>query len=216
MPDTPFAVSAEQGAVTLVRGSGNGAPGSGARSEEEALDIASNRSARKYTRREMALRVLWIPGQYLLRWSPRPAFGWRRFVLRLFGATVGTHAHVHNSTRVTMPWNLVLGEWAGVGEDVLIYNLGPVSIGPRATVSHRAHLCAGTHDYRRPDLPLLKPAIRVNAQAWVCADAFVGPGVTVGEGAVVGGAAVVTRDVPAWTIVAGNPARYIKDRILDT
>lgn len=180
------------------------------------LDIASNRSVRKYTPREMALRVLWIPGQYLLRMSPRPAFGWRRFVLRLFGARIGPHVHVHNSTRVTMPWNLEMGAWAGVGEDVLIYNLGLVEIGARATVSHRAHLCAGTHDHRQPDLPLLKPPVRVGPQAWVCADAFVGPGVTVGEGAVVGAAAVVTRDVAPWSIVAGNPARHVNDRILDT
>lgn len=162
----------------------------------------------------MALRVLWLPGQYLLRWSPRPLFGWRRAVLRAFGATVGRHAHVHNSTRVAMPWNLTLGDWAALGEDVLVYNLGPVTVGERATVSHRAHLCAGTHDYRDPALPLLKPPVTVGPQAWVCADAFVGPGVTVGEGAVVGAAAVATRDVAPWTVVAGNPARYVKDRVL--
>ena len=178
------------------------------------LDVRSNRAARKYTPREMALRVLWIPGQYLLRLSPRPAYGWRRLVLRTFGAQVGRDVHVHNSTRITMPWNLTIGDWAAVGEDALIYNLGPVTIGDRATVSHRAHLCAGTHDYRRPDLPLLKPPITVGAQAWVCADAFVGPGVIVGEGAIVGAAAVATRHVPPWTIVAGNPAVEVKQRVL--
>ena len=176
------------------------------------LDIRANRAARKYTRREMALRVLWMPGRYLLRWSPRPFFGWRRFVLRMFGARVGPHARVYSSTHVYMPWNLTLGAWAAIAEDTLIYNLGPVTIGERATVSHRAHLCAGTHDYRRPDFPLLKPPIVIGAQAWVCADAFVGPGVTVGEGAVVGGAAVVTRDVAPWDIVAGNPAGVVGHR----
>ena len=184
-------------------------------SPADGLDVQGNRSARKYTRREMAMRVLWLPGQYLLRWSPRPFFGWRRGVLRLFGATVGRNVHVHNSTRVTMPWNLTLGDWAAVGEDVLVYNLGPIEIGDRATVSHRAHLCAGTHDYRQPDLPLLKPPVVIRSQAWVCADAFVGPGVTIGEGAVVGAAAVAMRDVAPWTVVAGNPARKVKDRVLD-
>ena len=182
--------------------------------DSAGLDVQSNRSARKYTRREMAMRVLWLPGQYLIRWSPRPMFGWRRAVLRLFGATIGPHAHIHNSTRVTMPWNLTIGAWAAVGEDVLLYNLGRITIGERATISHRAHVCAGTHDYRRPDLPLLKPPVTIEAQAWVCADAFVGPGVTVGEGAIVGAAAVATRDVPDWTIVAGNPAAEVKRRQL--
>ena len=153
-------------------------------------------------------------GAWLLRLSPRPAFGWRRFVLRLFGAEVGEHVNVYPTTRIYFPWNLTVGAWSAIGEDVLIYNLGPVTIGERATISHRSHVCAGTHDYRRADLPLLKPPIHIGSQAWICADAFVGPGVTVGEGAIVGAAAVATRDVDPWAIVAGNPARFVKERIL--
>jgi acetyltransferase-like isoleucine patch superfamily enzyme len=113
-----------------------------------------------------------------------------------------------------LPWNLTLGEEASIGEWALIYNLGPVTIGDRATISHRAHLCAGSHDYRDPALPLLRPPIEIGAQAWVCADAFIGPKVRVGEGAVVGAAAVVMRDVGDWEIVAGNPARVVKRRRL--
>ena len=184
------------------------------RPASEGLDVRSNRSASKYTAREMALRVLWGAGQWLIRLSPRPAFGWRRAVLRLFGAEIGPHVHLYASTRVYMPWNLRVGAWAAIGEDVLVYNLGPVTIGERATVSHRAHLCAGSHDYRDPALPLLKPAVVVGPQAWVCAQAFVGPGVTVGEGAVVGAAAVAMRDVEPWTVVAGNPARAVHTRVL--
>jgi len=109
---------------------------------------------------------------------------------------------------------LTLGEQASIGEWALIYNLGPVMIGDRATISHRAHLCAGTHDYRDPTLPLLRLPIEIGPQAWVCAEAFVGPGRRVGEGAIVGAAAVVVSDVPDWEIVAGNPARIIKRRVL--
>jgi len=135
-------------------------------------------------------------------------------VLRLFGAHVGRHVHVYPTTRVYFPWNLSIGDWSAIGEDALIYNLGPVTIGTRVTLSHRSHLCAGTHDFRDPAMPLLKPPIAVCDQAWVCADAFVGPGVTVGEGAVVGARGVVVKDVPAWSIVAGNPARSIGTREL--
>jgi putative colanic acid biosynthesis acetyltransferase WcaF len=183
---------------------------------DAGLDIGSNRSARKYSRREMALRVLWSVGRLLIVLSPRPFFGWRRFVLRLFGAEIGPHVHLYSSTRIYMPWNLRAEAWAAIGEDVLVYNLGHVTIGERATISHRAHLCAGTHDYAEPDLPLLKPPIVIGPQSWICADAFVGPGVTVGEGAVVGAAAVAMKDVPPWAIVAGNPAREVKTRRLRT
>ena len=107
-----------------------------------------------------------------------------------------------------------MGDWSAIGEDALIYNLGPITLGQRVTISHRAHLCAGTHDYTQQDLPLLKPPIIIHDQVWICADAFVGPDVTVGEGAVLGAQAVVTKDVEPWTVIAGNPARAIKKRVL--
>lgn len=179
------------------------------------IDIAANRASRKYTSGELTLRLLWSFGQWAFRLSPRPCFAWRRVVLRCFGASVGKHVNTYASTRIYFPWNLTVGDWTALGEEVFIYNLGPVTIGRRATVSHRAHLCAGTHDYRQADLPLLRPPIKIGDQVWVCADAFIGPGVTVGEGAIVGARAVAMRDVPPWTIVAGNPAQHVKTRVME-
>lgn len=176
------------------------------------LDIASNRSSQKYTVGEQVRRVLWGFGGLLFRLSPRPCFGWRRAVLRCFGATVGNHVNLYPSTRIYFPWNLQIGDWSAIGEDALVYNLGRVILGQKVTISHRAHLCAGTHDYRKADLPLLRRPITIKDQAWVCADAFVGAGVTIGEGAVVGARAVAVKDVEAWTVVAGNPARFLKKR----
>jgi putative colanic acid biosynthesis acetyltransferase WcaF len=95
---------------------------------------------------------------------------------------------------------------------VFIYNLGPVTIGRQVTLSLGAKLCAGSHDYTRADMPLLTPPIVIGDQSWICADAFVGPGVTVGEGAVIGARAVAMRDVAPWTVVAGNPAVEVKRR----
>ena len=183
-------------------------------SESLPHDIGANRAATKYTRSEMTRRVLWMLARPLFRFSPRPLFAWRRALLRAFGARVGREVHVYASAVVYMPWNLTIGDWSSIGEDALVYNLGPVIIGERVTVSHRAHLCAGTHDYTSADLPLLKPPIGIESNAWICTDAFVGPGVLVGEGAIVGARAVVTRNVPPWTIVAGNPAREIKRRVM--
>lgn len=178
------------------------------------MDIAANRRAAKYSGKDMLRRVCWGVGGWLFRFSPRPCFGWRRFILRCYGAKVGRHVHIYNSARIYFPWNFVVGDWSAVGENALIYNLGPVTLGEKVTISHRAHLCAGTHDYTQPDLPLLKPPITVNDQAWICAEAFVGPGVTVGEGAVVGARAVVVEDVESWSVVAGNPARLLRKREL--
>jgi len=178
------------------------------------LDIAANRRAKKYSAREIFRRVLWGVGRLAFRLSPRPCFGWRRFVLRCFGAKIGAHVNTYPSTWIYFPWNLTVGDWSAMGEETFIYNLGPVTLGEKVTVSHRAQLCAGTHDYTQPDLPLIKPPIIIENQAWVCADAFVGPGVTVGEGAIVGARAVAMKNVAPWTIVAGNPAKPIRLRIL--
>ena len=176
------------------------------------LDIKENRLARKYSQGEMTRRVLWTFAQPFFRFSPRPCFGWRRFLLRCFGAKIGQSVHVYPSATIYFPWNLKAGDESAIGEHVFIYNLGRVTLGSRVTISHRAHLCAGTHDHTKRDFPLLRLPIVVESDAWICADAFVGPGVTVGEGAIVGARAVAIKDVTPRTIVVGNPARESKSR----
>lgn len=183
----------------------------------DTLDIASNRTAQKYPWREMVLRVLWMVIGAPLFWiSPRPLFGWRRWILRCFGATIGQGVNIYPSATIYYPWKLTVGDWSAIGEGAMIYNLGPITIGEQVTISQRAHLCAGTHDHTDPTMPLLKPPITVHDQAWICADAFVGPDITVGEGAIVGARAVAVNDVEAWAIVGGNPARRIGTRALQT
>ena len=176
------------------------------------LNVEKNRRARKYSSAELARRVLWTLAQPLFRFSPRPCFGWRRFLLRCFGAKVGHSVHVYPTATIYFPWNLEAGDETAIGERALIYNLGRVTLGARVTVSHGAHVCAGTHDHTKPDFPLLRPPIIVGPEAWICADAFVGPGVTIGEGAIVGARAVAMKDVRPWTIVIGNPARETQRR----
>lgn len=176
------------------------------------LDIEAARSARPYSRREYVGRVLWALATPAFRFSPRPLHGWRRMLLRAFGASVGRGVHVDPTARIMLPWKLVIEDHASIGDRALIYNLGRVRIGARATISHLAHLCAGSHDHRDPALPLLRLPIEIGADAWVCAQAFVGPGLVVGEGAIVGAGAVVTRSIEPWVIAGGNPARPIGRR----
>ena len=128
---------------------------------------------------------------------------------------MGKHVHIHPSVRVFIPWNLQIGDWSSIGFDALIYSLGTVKIGCKVTVSQRAHLCAGSHDFRDSAMPLLKLPITIGDEAWICADAFVGPGVEVGHSAVVGARAVVVRNVDAGAIVGGNPAKVIGKRSSD-
>lgn len=174
------------------------------------LDIETNRKTTKWSRKALLGRVLWVLVSPTFRLVPRPFWGWRRMLLRLFGAQIGRGVHIYPSVYITIPWNLTIEDQAAVGDRAALYALGPIHIGARATVSQGAHLCAGSHDISRRDRPLTRPPITVAPDAWVAADAFIGPGVTVGAGAVVGARSVVTRDVAPRTVVAGNPARLLR------
>lgn len=176
------------------------------------LDIAANRRATKWTRKERVGRILWSAAHPLFALSPRPLWAWRRALLRLFGATIANDVHIYPTVKIAIPWNVRIGAHAAVGDRVILYALGPIRLGERCTISQGAHVCAGTHDYRDPTMPLIKSPIVVGDDAWICADAFIGPDVTIGSGAIVGARAVVMKDVDEDAIVVGNPARVIKKR----
>jgi putative colanic acid biosynthesis acetyltransferase WcaF len=178
----------------------------------EGFDIDANRAARKWTRKQLAGRVLWRMASPLFALSPRPMWGWRRFILRLFGATVGRQVHVYPTCRISLPWNLALGDHAAVGDRAILYALGPITIGKRVTISQYAFLCAGSHDYASPGMTLLKPPVAVGDDAWICAGAFVGPGVSIGTRAILAARGVAVADVADDEIHGGNPARFIKRR----
>lgn len=148
----------------------------------------------------------------LFRPTPKPFYPWRVWLLRRFGAQVSGRPYVAASARIKMPWNLTLEDRACIGPEAEIYNLGRVALGARCTVAQQAYLCGGSHDFADPALPLLTGAIVIGPDAFVGARAFILPGVTVGAGAVVGACAVVGRDVAAYAVVAGNPARTLRQR----
>ena len=164
---------------------------------------------------QKAARAIWAV-VYLAAFRPSPRFlhGWRRWLLRRMGARIEEGAVIHPSVRIWAPWNLTMHRLACLAPHVDCYNVARVTLGERATVSQYSYLCGATHDYTRLDLPLMPAPISVGAFAWVCADAFIGPGVHVGEGAVVGARSSVYRDVEPWAVVAGNPARFLKRREL--
>jgi putative colanic acid biosynthesis acetyltransferase WcaF len=160
-------------------------------------------------------RFIWACVQ-LPFWSKtprRPLSPLRIFLLRLFGARIGRNCRVE-SARIWEPWNLEMEDWSVIGTGANIYNFAPVHIGANTVVSQYAYLCTATHDYTRADFPLYSKPITIEASAWVAAGVFIAPGVRVREGAVIGAYSVVTKDVPRWTVCAGNPCREIKPRVL--
>lgn len=148
-------------------------------------------------------------------WTPPAMRGWRRALLRLFGAKIHPTAIVRSSVRVWQPGNLVMGAHSSLGPGVICYNVAPIILGDFAIVSQRAHLCTGTHDVDRETFPLVARGITIGRGAWIAAEAFVGPGVDVGERAVLGARGVAVRPLEAGMIYVGNPARLVRPRRAD-
>jgi putative colanic acid biosynthesis acetyltransferase WcaF len=160
-------------------------------------------------------RIAWAPFRILfIGGTSRYLSPLRVAALKLFGAKLAAHVLIMDGVKVWYPWNLEMDEGSSLGVDVEVYNFAPIRIGAHSTVSQYSYLCTASHDYTLGHLPLVYRPIVLEDQVWVAAGAFVGPGVTVGQGAVVGAMSVVTSSVAPWTVVAGNPAREIKKRIL--
>ena len=166
----------------------------------------------KHKLERMIFGIVWA---IFVRPIPRDMLsGYKRFVLRLFGAKLSDSAHVYSSAKIYMPRNLVMEGLSNIGPDTTIYNVDVITIKDRATISQGAHLCTASHDISDWGEKLITAPITVEPYGWVAADAFVGMGDTLGEGAVVGARAAVFKDVEPWTVVGGNPAKVIKKRVM--
>lgn len=160
--------------------------------------------------RRFAWELVWL---FLFRTTPRwTLHGWRRSLLRAFGAKVGEGVRVAPSCKVWAPWNLEVGDYSALGDAVDCYSMNKITIGSKVAISQRAFLCAGSHDVATLLRPLITKPINIGDHVWIAAESFVHPGVTIGVGAVVGARSVVTRDLPEWSICVGHPCRPIKSR----
>lgn len=166
--------------------------------------------SRYYSNREIVLRIIWgALNPICFHYSPRLLYSWRNFILRMMGARIGKNVKIYPSARIMFPWLLEIGDNTTISWDVKVYNLGYSTIGSNTMISQYSHLCGGTHDFRSKDFTLIRNGFTIGNNVWVAADAFVGPGVKVSDHSVIGARAVVMKDVPAKSIMAGNPAKVV-------
>ena len=160
-------------------------------------------------------RLVWgIVYVLLFRPSPRNLHRWRNWLLRMFGAQLHRTARVYPRARCWLPRNLIMDECACIGDDVDVYCVAPIRIGAHSIVSQYSYLCAASHDFEDIEHPLVTAPITIGRRCWIAADVFVGPGVTIADGTVVGARSTVLRDLPAWVVAAGAPARALRERRL--
>lgn len=132
--------------------------------------------------------------------------------LSLKGAEIGELSVVGAVVANGKAVNLKLGRECFVGSGVRLALHDRIDLGNNVVINDGCVLLTASHDINDPDWKHVKAPIVLEDYAWVATNSIILPGVTIGYGAVVGAGAVVTKDVPAYCVVGGNPARILKQR----
>ena len=160
------------------------------------------------------VQLWWLVQGSLLAWSPQFLYGWRRYLLRLFGAQIGTDVLIRPTVRVTYPWKISIGDYSWIGDDVVLYSLGEIEIGKNTVISQKSYLCTGSHDYNSTTFDIYAKPISIGDGVWIASDVFVAPGVQIKDECVIGIRSTVLHDLPTGKICYGSPAKPIKERIM--
>lgn len=160
----------------------------------------------------IVVQIWWFVECFLFKPSPQFMYGWRRYLLRLFGAKIGKNVIIRPSVSITYPWKVSIGDYSWIGDDVVLYSLGKIEIGSNAVISQKSYLCAASHDYDKEDFPIWSKKITIEDECWLATDVYVAPGITIGKGTVVGARSSVFKCLPAGKVCFGSPAKVIKDR----
>lgn len=141
-----------------------------------------------------------------------PGFSTRRGLLRTFGVRVTSTSHVHRGLRLSAKGRLTIGAHTVINRDCFLDNRIDIRIGDSVSVAHGCRIYTLGHDIHADDFALKGAPVIIEDHAVLFAHAILMPGVTICRGAVVYAGAVVARDVPAFAVVAGNPARVVGSR----
>jgi len=140
---------------------------------------------------------------------------YRVWLTRLFGSKIDYSCNLHPTSKIEYPWNISMGQLSSLGEHCWIYAMDKIMIGEKSCIGKDVQLLTGSHDVNSNCFNLVIRPINIGSAVWIATSATVLQGVTIGEGAVVGATASVYKDVEPWTVVGGNPAKFLKRRIID-
>lgn len=163
----------------------------------------------------LVVQLWWFTDFFFFKLSPQIMYGWRRFLLRLFGARIGKNVIIRPSVTITYPWKVSIGDYSWIGDNVELYSLEEIEIGSNVVISQKSYLCAASHEYDKEDFPIWGRKITIEDECWLATDVYVAPGITISKGAVVGARSSVFKDLPAGKVCMGSPAKVIKDRIVE-
>lgn len=169
----------------------------------------------------MASRV-WVAFLYYLGngvLMNQPFYFVRHFIFKYFlGVKIGNDSSVHYGCFLTggpHKCQIEIGNNSVINRFTYLDGRFPLKIGNNVNISHYTVIQTLSHDAQASDFHGVPGAVTIEDDVWVGARALILPGVKIGQGAIIGAGSVVTKNVGPYTIVAGNPAKKIKDRSRD-
>ena len=161
------------------------------------------------------VQLWWLVQGLFFKTSPQFLYGWRRFLLRSFGAQIGKNVIIRPSAQITYPWKVKIGDYSWIGDDVVLYSLGEIEVGANTVISQRSYICTGSHDYNKRDFPIYAKKITIEEGCWLATDVFVAPGLKIEKGTVVGARSSVFNNLKPFSVYAGSPAKFIRKRNIE-
>jgi putative colanic acid biosynthesis acetyltransferase WcaF len=179
------------------------------------VDLSTFSSARFDRGASRSRELLWLfVSLFLFRLCPLSLSPLKCAVLRAFGARVGTGVTIKPQVKITFPWKLTIGDHVWLGEECWLLNLERIVIGNNVCISQRAFLCTGSHDYSVSSFDLITGPVTLQDGCWIGAGSWVGQGVTVGAESILAAGSVAIRDLEPSGIYRGNPAVFVRPRIV--
>jgi acetyltransferase-like isoleucine patch superfamily enzyme len=141
-----------------------------------------------------------------------PSHHLRNFFYRCAGITLPRTSSIHWRAEFYAPERIVIGEHTVIGDSVFLDGRSGLTIGKNVNLGSHVTIYTRQHDIDAADFAEVGAPVRIDDYAYIGSHAIILPGVTVGCGGVVGAGSVVTKDVEPYTLVAGVPARFIRER----
>ena len=159
------------------------------------------------------VQLWWIIHALFFKPTPQFMYGWRIFLLRLFGAKIGENVKIRSSVSITYPWKLEVGNFCWIGDDCVLYNLGDIKIGNNVAIAHKVYINTGGHDYQKSTFDIFTLPVSIEDECWITNDVYIAPGVIIGRGAIVGARSSVFKNLPSGMVCIGSPAKPFKQRL---
>jgi len=161
-------------------------------------------------------RLLWYyTNLFFFKSGWLPVYGFKVFLLRMFGAKVGKKVEIKPCVNIKYPWNLTIGNEVWIGENVWIDSLVMIVIGSNVCLSQGSTLLTGSHDYKKTSFNLVTKGITLEDGVWIGAGAIINLGITAASHSVLTSGSVATKDLEAYSIYQGNPALKIRTRTIE-